>query len=91
MRPPSQQENSALRQALLREAEALDDPVQALAIHRALSQASIAVLPCLELPPQLGNAPIYLVLWPHTLDVSVFVTSAAGEVMRVKGDRVTQC
>src|SRR3569832_1260003 len=83
MRPPSLKETNALRRALLKETGDADDPVQALRIHRALSQGHIAVLPHVEVSPAFGHAPLYLVLWA-SLELSVFVTTAAGDLVRVK-------
>src|SRR3569623_1131014 len=83
MRPPSLKETNALRRALLKETGDADDPVQALRVHRALSLGHIAVLPHVEVSPAIGHAPLYLVLWA-SLELSVFVTTAAGDLVRVK-------
>lgn len=83
MRAPSPRERNALRHALLKEIDAVDDPVQALRVHRALARAAVAVLPHFDVAPELGNAPVHVVVWPQSLEVSVFVTNAMGEPVRV--------
>src|SRR3569833_2182958 len=80
MRPPSLKETNALRRALLKETGDADDPVQALRIHRALSQGHIAVLPHVEVSPAFGHAPLYLVLWA-SLELRVFVHTAEGHLV----------